>query len=101
MSAGTVSRLLSLIPQRTGRTQSGVLFQAEASRCTYPERLCQLSKFLTWLRPLDALTREEQVALGLIAPNGRPVQAADDDDGEDIELEAEESVGHPAPALAH
>jgi hypothetical protein len=89
MNAGSVSRLLSLIPQRTGRAQSGVLFTPQGCGCAYPERLGQLSRFLSWLRPLDALTREEQVALGLVAPNGRPVQPADEDDAEEAELESE------------
>jgi hypothetical protein len=89
MNTGTVSRLLSLIPERTGRAQSGVLFRPEASGCAYPERLAQLSKFMSWLRPLDALTREEQMALGLVAPNGRPVHAVDEDDAEEAELESQ------------
>ena len=89
MNAGAVSRLLSQIPARTGRAQSGVLFRPQACGCAYPERLGQLSRFLSWLRPLDALTREEQVALGLVAPNGKPMQPAEEDDTEEAELENE------------
>jgi hypothetical protein len=89
MNPGNVSRLLSRIPQRAERAPSGVPFVPQACSCAYPERLAQLSRFLSWLRPLDALTREEQVALGLVAPNGRPVQPADEDDAEDTELERE------------
>ena len=88
MNAGTVSRLLSLIPQRTGRAQSGVLFSPQVNGCAYPERLAHLSRFLSWLRPLGALTREEQVLLGLVAPNGKPMQP-DEDDAEEAELETE------------
>jgi hypothetical protein len=87
MNRGSVSRLLSLIPERTGRVPSGVLFRPEASGCAYPERLAHLSRFMSWLRPLDALTREEQVALGLVAANGKPMQPADEDDAEETELE--------------
>jgi hypothetical protein len=88
MNTGMVARLLSLIPERTARSPSGVLFRPEQTACAYPERLAQLSRFMSWLRPLDALTREEQVALGLVAANGRPVQAsADEDDAEEAELE--------------
>lgn len=82
MNPGTVSRLLSLIPQRTGRAQSGVVFRPQVCGCAYPERLAQLSGFLSWLRPLDALTRDQQVALGLVAANGRPLQPVDEDDAE-------------------
>jgi hypothetical protein len=88
MNAGSVSRLLALIPQRSGRAQSGVLFRPQACGCAYPERLAQLCRFLSWLRPLDALTREEQVALGLVAANGKPMHpAADEDDADEAELE--------------
>ena len=89
MNSGMVARLLSRIPQRTGRAPSGVLFTPQACSCAYPERLVQLSRYLSWLRPLDALSRDEQVALGLVAPNGRPVQPLDEDDAEDAELERE------------
>ena len=88
MNAG-VTRLLSVVPERAGRAQSGVLFRPQSSGCAYPERLVQLSTFLSWLRPLDALTRDEQVALGLVAPNGRPMQPADEDDAEESELETQ------------
>lgn len=89
MNTGTVARLLSLIPERTGRAPSGVLFRPEASGCAYPERLAQLAKVMSWLRPLDALTRDEQVALGLVAANGRPVQPAEEDDAEEAEFETQ------------
>ena len=88
MNDGAVSRLLAQIPERAGRAQSGVRFMPQACGCAYPERLTQLSRFLSWLRPLDGLTREEQVVLGLVAPNGRPMQPADEDDAEEAELEA-------------
>ena len=89
MNRGNVSILLSRIPERAERAPTGVPFVPQACSCAYPERLVQLSRFLSWLRPLDALTREDQVALGLVAPNGRPVQPADEDDAEDAELERE------------
>lgn len=89
MNAATISRLLSLIPERGERAQSGVLFSPQACSCAYPERLAQLGRFMSWLRPLDALTRDEQVALGLVAANGRPVQPVDEDDAEEAELETE------------
>jgi len=88
MKDGAVSRLLAQIPERAGRVQSGVRFTPQACSCAYPERLTQLSRFLSWLRPLDGLTREEQVVLGLVAPNGRPMQPTDEDDAEEAELEA-------------
>jgi len=98
MNAGTVSRLLSQIPARTERTQSGVQFRPQACGCAYPERLGQLSRFLSWLRPLDALTRDEQVALGLVAANGRPMQPVDEDEAEADDAELETAA--PSAVLA-
>ena len=63
MKDGAVSRLLAQIPERAGRAQSGVRFMPQACGCAYPERLTQLSRFLSWLRPLDGLTREEAARL--------------------------------------
>lgn len=87
MNGGAVSRLLAMVPERAGRAQSGVRFRLQVCGCAYPERLAQLSRFLSWLRPLDSLTREEQVVLGLVAPNGKPMQPTDEDDAEETELE--------------
>lgn len=95
MNSGTVARLLALIPQRTGRAPSGVLFWPQACGCAYPERLAQLSTYLSWLRPLDALTRDEQVALGLVAANGKPMQVVDEDDAEENELEPQTFLASP------
>jgi hypothetical protein len=99
MNATTVSRILTLIPDRTARAQSGAAFQLEGTSCTHPERLAHVSKFLGWLSPLDALTREDQCILGLIASNGRPLHAADEEDAEDADLETE-SWDRADPALA-
>src|SRR2546427_5327192 len=85
MNAGTVSRVLSLIPDRTTRAQSGAAFLLEGSSCRHPERLAYLSKFLNWLSPLDALSKDDQRELGLLAANGRPMQASDDEEEADIE----------------
>ena len=90
MNAGTVSRLLSHIPERAARTQSGCGFIPESSAGPHPERVAHLSKFLSWLSPLEALSKDDQRALGLMAANGKPPQeAAADDEGEDHELESE------------
>ena len=89
MNSATVFRMLSLIPDRMVRAQSGAAFLLEGSSCRHPERLSHVSKFLHWLSPLDALTKDDQRTLGLIAANGRPVLAADDDEAE-VEPELDE-----------
>ena len=86
MNAGTVSRVLSLIPDRTARTQSGAAFQLQASHCSHPERLAHVSKFLNWMSPLDALSKDDQRELGLLAANGRPMQALDDDEEPEVDI---------------
>jgi hypothetical protein len=97
MNAGTVSRVLSLIPDRTARTQSGAAFLLEGSSCRHPERLALVSKFLNWTSPLDSLSKDDQRALGLLAANGRPVQASDDEEDADIEAYDAEPEAPEAP----
>jgi hypothetical protein len=94
MNASMVSRLMSLIPDRSLRAQSGSLFSAsEAATCRYPERMAYLSKFLHWLGPLDPMTREDQQILGVRSSGGRPMAAGEAgeelgaDAGEEIELD--------------
>ena len=84
MEAAMVSRVMSLIPDRTARLQSGSVFsQAEATSSKHPERFALLARFLHWLGPLDTLTKEDQQFLGLRNGGGRPL-------GEGEELEAGE-----------
>ncbi len=90
MNAAAVFRMLSLVPDRMGRTQSGAAFLLEGCSCKHPDRLSHVSKFLHWLSPLDALTKDDQRTLGLIAANGRPVLAADDDAEAEVEPELDE-----------
>jgi hypothetical protein len=73
-----VFRVMSLIPERTPRAQSGSLF--DSARVTaHPERMALITRFLGWLGPLDALTKEDQQLLGLRSSGGRPVGAEGDE----------------------
>ena len=82
MDAATVFRVMSLIPDRVARTQSGGAFALEGQS----ERVALLARFLHWLGPLDALTKEDQQRLGLRAGAPRPVD-------EELEgLEADEML---------
>ena len=94
MNAAMVSRVVSLIPERTARMQSGSAFTtAEAEASGNPERVAYVSRFLQWLTPLHAITKDDQRALGLLSFNGRPVHAADvEADEADLDLEAEDIV---------
>jgi hypothetical protein len=101
MNAEMVSRLMSLIPERSPRAQMGAAFVLEGSACRYPDRLALISKFLHWMSPLESLTKEDQQALGLRNALGRPIHASDLEeelDGED--LLPEEQMPEPAEIRA-
>jgi hypothetical protein len=87
METAMVYRVISLIPDRTARAQSGSVFsEAEASSSKHPERFALLARFLHWLGPLDTLTKEDQQFLGLRNGGGRPLGEGDDlEPGEDAE----------------
>ena len=89
MNATLASRLMSLIPDRSPRAQSGSVFSSsEAATCRYPERIAYLTRFLHWLGPLDPMTREDQQILGVRSSGGRPMAAGET--GEQLGEEAEE-----------
>lgn len=102
MNAAMVFRVVSLIPDRVARVPSGTAFSAaEAGACRYPERFAHLARFLHWLGPLSAVTREEQQLLGLRASNGRPVHEAEDIEDEPAgELEKTEVEEEPDDEFA-
>jgi len=77
MDAATVFRVISLIPDRMPRTQSGCLFDAGGQ----PERLVLLAKFLSWLGPLDAISKEDQQLLGVRSGGGRPLGVDEEESG--------------------
>lgn len=87
MKATIPSSIVSLIPARVARVQSGTTFLPAANSCRYFERVEHLSEHLQWLSPLHLLTTEDQQLLGLRAANGRPLHAADVEDDADVELE--------------
>lgn len=93
MDASLVQRLVSLVPERSPRAQSGTLFSAtQAAACRQPERMSYLTKFLHWLGPLDPMTREDQQILGVRSSGGRPMLAGEalgEEAAEDIDLDDE------------
>lgn len=92
MDGSAVSRLMSLVPDRAVRSQSGSLFNGASS-----ERAVLLAKFLGWLGPLSPITREEQQALGVRSGSARPL--SDEDEGMvEMAEEAEEAPARAAEA---
>jgi hypothetical protein len=82
MDAATVFRVISMIPDRSLRAQSGSAFVAGG----HSDRVALLLKFLHWLGPLDPLSKEDQQLLGVRSGGGRPL-AAGEEAGEEADLE--------------
>ncbi|HTM59675.1 MAG TPA: hypothetical protein VL199_04885 [Burkholderiales bacterium] len=92
MNAAIVARTLSLIPDRVMRMQTGSLFDP-AAPCAHPERVAHLLQFLTWLGPLQPLSKDDLRILGLLTPYAKPAIALadeDDDADEDTNIAPEE-----------
>jgi len=84
MEGTAVFRLISLIPDRTLRAQTGTHFQPDGS-----PRMALIRRFLNWMGPLDSLTREEQQMLGLRS-GGRSLEEGEaEGDAEDIDSQEE------------
>lgn len=87
MDAATVFRVISLIPDRMPRAQSGAVFSAGGQS----DRVVLLCKFLHWLGPLDPVSKEDQQLLGVRSGGGRPLVAGEEA-GEEEELEEVEPL---------
>lgn len=97
MDGAAVFRLMALIPERTPRPQSGSPFRADGS-----PRIDLLCRFLHWLGPLNAVSREEQQILGVRSPSARPLGEGEEPlDGEDLLDDAEDKPGRPMEAGTH
>ena len=73
MDGAAMFRLISVIPDRVARTQSGTPFDGKSS-----DRAELLGRFLGWLGPLNPIGKEEQQLLGLRGGAARPL--ADEDE---------------------
>ena len=83
-----LAAVLSLIPERVARTHFGATFAMPeaAATCAHPDRLTFIAGRLNWMSPLERITKDEQRALGLLAPSNRPVAgAAEADELESVE----------------
>lgn len=92
MNAAIVARTLSLIPDRVARFQTGSVFDPSAP-CAHPDRVAHLLQFLTWLGPLQPLTKDDLRILGLMTPYAKPAIAVADEDAdgeEDVAIASEE-----------
>jgi len=98
MNAAIVARTLSLIPDRVPRMQTGSIFDPSAP-CAHPDRVAHLLQFLTWLGPLQPLSKDDLRILGLMTPYAKPAIALSDEDadGDDDSSLAPEDI---APVVA-
>ncbi|HET9351864.1 MAG TPA: hypothetical protein VFO02_11130 [Burkholderiales bacterium] len=87
MDGAAVSRLMSLVPERMARSQSGSHFRGDGSA-----RMDLLCRFMHWLAPLSQITREEQQLLGVRA--GGKVMADGDEAADEME---DGSLRDPGP----
>ncbi len=75
MDAATVFRVISLIPDRVAREPSGSAFVLQDG---HTARVALLTRFLHWLGPLEALSRESQQALGVRSGGGKAMEMEED-----------------------
>ena len=84
MDAAIIARTLSLIPDRVPRMQTGSVFDPSAP-CAHPDRMAHLLQFLSWLGPLQPLTKDDLRVLGLLTPYAKPAIALADEDADSDE----------------
>ncbi len=92
MLPAQVANILSIIPNRQARKLTGTPFALNDVSSGRGGQLAHIAPFLVWTGPLVSLTREEQQALGLLAPHGRPAQ--DGDEGSSPDEEDEPELAH-------
>ena len=73
MDRPTLSRLISLIPDRLPRSRSGGAFDGASSG-----RAQLLSHFLGWLAPLSPISHEEQQLLEIRVQSGKSLAESEE-----------------------
>ena len=82
MDRATLRRIVSVVPDRSVRAQSGTPFACAAADGPAPQ-VASLGRLLHWLTPLNSLNEDEQRALGVLALHGKGPRRDDDDEGDD------------------
>jgi hypothetical protein len=91
MERSTVMNLLSVIPERSVRRQSGTRFEGREGRPA------NLARYLSWLSPLNPLSKEDQAAIGYTAVAPRAEDADSDEGADDEALAPAEAEAEPEP----
>ena len=93
MLPSRIANIVALIPRRVARVPSGTPFSvSSAAASRHGAQLSHLAPYLAWTSPLVALTKEDQQALGLMAPHAK---APDGEDGGSGTPEDEEEEPEP------
>jgi hypothetical protein len=93
LNPAVVSRIVSLVPERTARSLSGTVFSIDGARaCSDPARLVSVARLLQWLSPLSPLSGDEQRALGVNGAGSRPGHPVDELEPAGDDAAAEESL---------
>jgi hypothetical protein len=82
MDGLSVIRLMSLIPERGARMQSGTLFSVDGSA-----KMDLLRRFLHWLGPLECLSKEDQQLLGVRAGGAKPLAEGEEEEAPTDDLD--------------
>lgn len=77
----SLSKIVSVVPDRTARLQSGTPFGLPDAAGASATQIAFLAGFLSWLTPLNTITEDEQRMLG-VGPHARPARHDDDEDAD-------------------
>jgi hypothetical protein len=83
----SLSKIISVVPDRTARLQSGTPFGLPDASSASATQIAFLAGFLSWLTPLNTISEEEQRMLGV----GPHVRLSRHDDDEDADGEHDEA----------
>jgi len=88
MNPSMLAKIVSLVPDRMPRIQSGTPFACGeiAGAGGQGPQVASLGRLLHWLTPLSTLNEDDQRALGTLALHGKTARRDDEDDDERDEL---------------
>jgi hypothetical protein len=80
MNSSMVKKIVSIVPQRSARLQSGTPFAPARMPASNDTRMAHLANLLHWLTPLNAMSKDDQRELGILGAQGRLARQDDDED---------------------
>jgi hypothetical protein len=83
MNPALLAKIVSLVPDRMPRLQSGTPFACADIAGGQGPQVASLGKLLHWLTPLSALNEDDQRALGVLALHGKTARRDDEDEADD------------------